>query len=112
MSGCWPTLHARLYHGGGVGKRITSSNKSVKKPEDRAGKTWARHQQEAKERIERYINEAEAAGAKVLVDTATYRGAGERRRLLRIPTVIDYVTPEMNIAKEEVFTGASYPAHR
>ena len=37
---------------------------------------------EAKERIERYITEAEEAGAKVLVDGRGRDGAGQRGRLL------------------------------
>jgi malonate-semialdehyde dehydrogenase (acetylating) / methylmalonate-semialdehyde dehydrogenase len=59
--------------------------------------------QVAKERIERYITEAEQAGAKVLVDG---RGAVVRGReggWYVGPTVIDEVTPDMKIAQEEVF---------
>ncbi|MCB0596540.1 MAG: CoA-acylating methylmalonate-semialdehyde dehydrogenase [Lewinellaceae bacterium] len=58
---------------------------------------------EAKERIERYINEAEAAGAKVLLDGRNATVAGKEGGFYVGPTVIDYVTPDMNIAKEEVF---------
>ena len=58
---------------------------------------------EAKERIERYINEAEAAGAKVLVDGRNATVAGKEGGFYVGPTVIDYVTPDMAIAKEEVF---------
>ncbi len=58
---------------------------------------------EAKERIERYITEAEAAGAKVLVDGRNATVAGKEGGFYVGPTVIDYVTPDMNIAKEEVF---------
>ena len=57
----------------------------------------------AKERIERYINEAEAAGAKVLVDGRNALVAGKEGGFYVGPTVIDYVRPDMNIAKEEVF---------
>ncbi|MEM9921538.1 MAG: CoA-acylating methylmalonate-semialdehyde dehydrogenase [Bacteroidota bacterium] len=58
---------------------------------------------EAKERIERYITEAEAAGAKVLVDGRNTTVAGLEGGYYVGPTVIDYVTPDMKIAKEEVF---------
>ena len=58
---------------------------------------------EAKERIERYINEAEAAGAKVLVDGRNATVPGKEGGFYVGPTVIDYVTPDMAIAKEEVF---------
>ena len=58
---------------------------------------------EARERIEGYINEAEAAGAKVLVDGRNVKVEGHENGYYVGPTVIDYVTPEMRIAKEEVF---------
>jgi len=57
----------------------------------------------AKERIEKYINEAEAAGAKVLVDGRNVTVAGKEGGFYVGPTVIDHVTPDMAIAKEEVF---------
>ena len=58
---------------------------------------------EAKERIERYITEAENAGAKILVDGRNYKVEGKENGFYVGPTVIDYVTPDMAIAKEEVF---------
>ena len=58
---------------------------------------------EAKERIERYITEAEAAGAKVLVDGRNVVVPDKEGGFYVGPTVIDHVKPEMNIAKEEVF---------
>lgn len=58
---------------------------------------------EAKERIERYITEAEAAGAKVLVDGRKATVKGQEGGYYVGPTVIDFVKPEMAIAKEEVF---------
>ncbi len=58
---------------------------------------------EAKERIERYITEAEKAGAKILVDGRNYVVAGKENGFYVGPTVIDFVTPDMAIAKEEVF---------
>lgn len=58
---------------------------------------------EAKERIERYITEAEQQGAKVLVDGRGAKVEGKEEGYYVGPTVIDYVKPEMRIAKEEVF---------
>ena len=57
----------------------------------------------AKERIERYITEAEAAGAKVLVDGRNASVPGKEGGFYVGPTVIDHVTPDMAIAREEVF---------
>lgn len=57
----------------------------------------------AVERIEKYITEAEAAGAKVLVDGRRTVVAGKEKGTYVGPTVIDHVTPDMAIAKEEVF---------
>ena len=57
----------------------------------------------AKERIERYIAEAEAAGAKVLVDGRNTIVKGKESGFYVGPTIVDYVTPDMAIAKEEVF---------
>lgn len=57
----------------------------------------------AKERIERYITEAEKLGAKVLVDGRNSVVEGKEEGFYVGPTVIDYVTPDMAIAKEEVF---------
>ena len=58
---------------------------------------------EAKARIERYISEAEAKGAKVLVDGRDCVVAGKEGGYHVGPTIIDHVTPDMAIAKEEVF---------
>jgi malonate-semialdehyde dehydrogenase (acetylating)/methylmalonate-semialdehyde dehydrogenase len=58
---------------------------------------------EARARIERYIDEAEAAGAKVLVDGRGVRVQGRAGGYYIGPTIIDHVTPEMRIAQEEVF---------
>jgi malonate-semialdehyde dehydrogenase (acetylating) / methylmalonate-semialdehyde dehydrogenase len=58
---------------------------------------------EAKERIERYITEAEKAGAKILIDGRNYKVEGHENGFYVGPTVIDFVTPDMAIAKEEVF---------
>ncbi|CAN5340673.1 CoA-acylating methylmalonate-semialdehyde dehydrogenase [soil metagenome] len=58
---------------------------------------------EAKERIEKYIDEAEAAGAKVLVDGRKATVKGKEGGFYVGPTIVDHVTPDMAIAKEEVF---------
>ena len=58
---------------------------------------------EAKERIERYISEAEKSGAKVLVDGRNATVKGKENGSYVGPTIIDFVTPDMAIAKEEVF---------
>jgi malonate-semialdehyde dehydrogenase (acetylating)/methylmalonate-semialdehyde dehydrogenase len=58
---------------------------------------------EAKARIEKYISEAEKAGAKVLVDGRNCVVPGRENGYYIGPTLIDYVTPDMHIAQEEVF---------
>lgn len=58
---------------------------------------------ESKERIERYIGEAERDGAKVLVDGRNTKVKGKENGTYVGPTVIDYVTPGMSVAKEEIF---------
>ena len=58
---------------------------------------------ESKERIEKYITEAEQQGAKVLLDGRGAKVAGKEEGTYVGPTVIDYVKPEMAVAKEEIF---------
>ncbi|HEX8735774.1 MAG TPA: CoA-acylating methylmalonate-semialdehyde dehydrogenase [Pyrinomonadaceae bacterium] len=58
---------------------------------------------EAKERIENYISEAERNGAKILVDGRGATVPGKENGTYVGPTVIDYVTPEMSVATEEIF---------
>ena len=58
---------------------------------------------EAKARILRYIDEAEAGGARVLVDGRKATVAGKEGGYWVGPTIIDHVTPDMRIAQEEVF---------
>lgn len=58
---------------------------------------------EAKERIERYITEAEQQGAKVLVDGRGATVPGKEQGTYVGPTVIDGVKPQMAIAREEIF---------
>jgi len=57
----------------------------------------------SKERIERYITEAEAQGAKVLVDGRHATVPGKEKGTYVGPTVIDYVKPDMAVAQEEIF---------
>jgi malonate-semialdehyde dehydrogenase (acetylating)/methylmalonate-semialdehyde dehydrogenase len=57
----------------------------------------------AKERIENYITEAEKDGAKILVDGRGAVVKGKENGTYVGPTVIDYVTPEMSVAREEIF---------
>ena len=58
---------------------------------------------QAKERIENYITEAERDGAKILLDGRNCVVEGKEKGFYVGPTVIDFVRPEMRIAKEEVF---------
>lgn len=57
----------------------------------------------AKERIEGYISEAERNGAKILVDGRGAVVLGKENGTYVGPTVIDYVTPGMSVATEEIF---------
>jgi malonate-semialdehyde dehydrogenase (acetylating)/methylmalonate-semialdehyde dehydrogenase len=58
---------------------------------------------EAKERIERYVTEAERAGATVLLDGRNTVVPGREDGFYVGPTVLDHVRPDMAIAREEVF---------
>src|SRR5215217_5620158 len=58
---------------------------------------------ESKDRIEKYITEAETAGAKILVDGRNVKVNGKEEGTYVGPTVIDYVTPGMSVATEEIF---------
>ena len=57
----------------------------------------------AKERIERYITEAEQQGAKILVDGRGTKVSGKENGYYVGPTVIDFVKPGMAVAQEEIF---------
>jgi malonate-semialdehyde dehydrogenase (acetylating)/methylmalonate-semialdehyde dehydrogenase len=57
----------------------------------------------SQERIEKYITQAENDGAKILVDGRNTKVAGKENGTYVGPTVIDYVTPQMSVAKEEIF---------
>ena len=58
---------------------------------------------QSKERIEHYITEAEQQGAKILVDGRGATVEGKENGTYVGPTVIDFVTPDMAVAKEEIF---------
>ena len=58
---------------------------------------------EAKQRIERYIDEAESAGATVLLDGRNATVPGREGGFWVGPTILDHVRPEMKVAQEEVF---------
>lgn len=58
---------------------------------------------ESQQRIENYISQAEKDGAKILVDGRNAKVAGKENGTYVGPTVIDYVTPDMSVAKEEIF---------
>jgi malonate-semialdehyde dehydrogenase (acetylating)/methylmalonate-semialdehyde dehydrogenase len=57
----------------------------------------------ARQRIERYITEAERAGARVILDGRGASVEGKEGGFYVGPTIIDGVTPDMAIAREEVF---------
>src|SRR6187397_1873114 len=58
---------------------------------------------ESRDRIEKYITEAEQQGAKVLLDGRGVKVQGKENGSYVGPTVIDFVKPEMAVAKEEIF---------
>ena len=58
---------------------------------------------ESQERIEKYITQAEKDGAKILVDGRNTVVAGKENGTYVGPTVIDFVTPTMSVATEEIF---------
>ncbi len=57
----------------------------------------------SKDRIENYITEAEKMGAKILVDGRNTVVNGKEKGTYIGATVIDFVTPEMAVAQEELF---------
>jgi malonate-semialdehyde dehydrogenase (acetylating)/methylmalonate-semialdehyde dehydrogenase len=58
---------------------------------------------ESRQRIEKYITEAEQQGAKVLLDGRNVKVDGKEQGSYVGPTVIDFVKPEMAVAREEIF---------
>ncbi|MFZ4564669.1 MAG: CoA-acylating methylmalonate-semialdehyde dehydrogenase [Bacteroidales bacterium] len=57
----------------------------------------------AKERIEKYITDAENQGARILVDGRNVIVEGKENGFYVGPTVIDQVSPGMRVASEEIF---------
>lgn len=57
----------------------------------------------SQQRIEKYITEAEQQGAKILVDGRNTTVVGKEKGTYVGPTVINHVTPDMAVAKEEIF---------
>ncbi len=57
----------------------------------------------SKERIEKYITEAEEQGATILLDGRGTKVAGKEQGTYVGPTVIDHVKPGMSVATEEIF---------
>ncbi|MFM2368865.1 MAG: hypothetical protein RL619_1165 [Bacteroidota bacterium] len=57
----------------------------------------------AKERIEFYIIEAEQQGAKIILDGRNTIVPGKENGFYVGPTIIDYATADMLVAKEEIF---------
>ncbi|KAA2244543.1 CoA-acylating methylmalonate-semialdehyde dehydrogenase [Chitinophaga agrisoli] len=58
---------------------------------------------ESKEKIERYITEAEQQGARILIDGRNTVVEGKENGCYVGPTVIDHVKPDMAVAREEIF---------
>jgi malonate-semialdehyde dehydrogenase (acetylating)/methylmalonate-semialdehyde dehydrogenase len=58
---------------------------------------------DAKHKIEKYITEAEQQGALILVDGRNCIVEGKPEGSYVGPTVIDYVKPDMAVAREEIF---------
>ena len=59
--------------------------------------------QASKEKIERYIAEGEAAGAKVVVDGRGISLQGYEKGYFVGGTLIDNVTKDMSVYKDEIF---------
>ncbi len=57
----------------------------------------------SQQKIEQYITEAETQGAKILVDGRNAKVSGKENGTYVGPTVIDFVTPQMSLATEEIF---------
>lgn len=57
----------------------------------------------SQQKIQNYITEADEQGAKILVDGRNVNVEGKENGTYVGATVIDYVTPEMSVAREEIF---------
>lgn len=89
----------------GVGKIDSIINKIANKAKTIvAGKNLGSViSEEAKIRIEKYIEEAEKSGAKIILDGRGVKVSGKENGYYVGPTILDHVKPEMKIAQEEVF---------
>ena len=89
----------------GVGKIDSIINKVASKAKTIvAGKNLGSViSEEAKIRIEKYIEEAEKSGAKIILDGRGVKVSGKENGYYVGPTILDHVKPEMKIAQEEVF---------
>ena len=89
----------------GVGKIDSIINKIASKAKTIvAGKNLGSViSEEAKIRIEKYIEEAEKSGAKIILDGRGVKVSGKENGYYVGPTILDHVKPEMKIAQEEVF---------
>ena len=89
----------------GVGKIDSIINKIASKAKTIvAGKNLgAVISEEAKIRIEKYIEEAEKSGAKIILDGRGVKVSGKENGYYVGLTILDHVKPEMKIAQEEVF---------
>ena len=89
----------------GVGKIDSIINKVANKAKTIvAGKNLGSViSEEAKIRIEKYIEEAEKSGAKIILDGRGVKVSGKENGYYVGPTILDHVKPEMKIAQEEVF---------
>ncbi len=81
-----------------IDEMVKEANKIV--PGENLGSVISK---EAKERIEKYITEAEAQGAKILVDGRNAVVKGQEDGFYVGPTIIDHVKPNMAVATEEIF---------
>lgn len=58
---------------------------------------------QSKDRIEKYITDAESQGARILLDGRNTVVKGKENGCYVGPTVIDFVRPDMAVAREEIF---------
>ena len=86
----------------GVGKIDSIINKVASKAKTIvAGKNLGSViSEEAKIRIEKYIEEAEKSGAKIILDGRGVKVSGKENGYYVAPTILDHVKPEMKIAQE------------
>jgi malonate-semialdehyde dehydrogenase (acetylating)/methylmalonate-semialdehyde dehydrogenase len=80
----------------------SSAAAEITGPTSLPGTIWRATSAAALERITRYIDEAEAAGATVVVDGRGSKVPGREGGYFIGPTILDNVTPDMAIAKDEV----------